>query len=420
MKIIISHPTSNQFNRSALTGLLEKGMLGEYHTTVASFPGSLLNRMSRISALSDIKRRNFEQELSPYTYSSPYYEIGRIMSAKFGFSQLTRHEKGVFCLDSVYRLLDKKVSKRLERSFSNGVTSVYAYEDGALYSFRKAQHLGMNCFYDLPIGYWRTMRKLLQREAELWPEWSSTLTGLKDSEEKLARKDEELSLADRIFVASSFTANSLKDYQGNLAPVDIVPYGFPPAIEKRIYEKKISRPLKLLFVGGLSQRKGIANLFAAVKPLKDHVSLTIVGRKTTGSCPALDVELKRHKWIESLPHDKILALMRIHDVLVFPSLFEGFGMVITEAMSQGTPVITTDRTAGPDIISNEENGWIVEAGNTEALTAAIAHLIQRPNRIMEAGESALESAKQRPWEVYGIELAEAIATAQKLKVAKSI
>ena len=50
--------------------------------------------------------------------------------------------------------------------------------------------------------------------------------------------------------------------------------------------------------------------------------------------------------------------MKEHDVLIFPSLFEGFGLVITEAMAQGTPVITTDRTAGPDVISDNENGCL--------------------------------------------------------------
>jgi glycosyltransferase involved in cell wall biosynthesis len=41
--------------------------------------------------------------------------------------------------------------------------------------------------------------------------------------------------------------------------------------------------------------------------------------------------------------------MRVNDVLVFPSLFDGFGMVITEAMSQGTPVIVSERSAGPGL-----------------------------------------------------------------------
>ena len=100
--------------------------------------------------------------------------------------------------------------------------------------------------------------------------------------------------------------------------------------------------------------------------------------------------------------------MREHDVLVFPSLFEGFGLVITEAMSQGTPVITTDRTAGPDLITHGENGWLIKAGSTEDLQQAIEALIGKPDVIAANGRAAMETAKKRPWEKYGQELSDAI------------
>lgn len=420
MKIIISHPTSNQFNRSVLTGLLEHKILAEYHTSVASFPGSLLHYIGGVKALSELRRRSFQTELRNFTYTSPLLECGRMMAGKLDLHTITSHETGLFSVDAVYQQLDKKVSSRLKRGLDKGVTSVYAYEDGALHTFRKAHRLGLNCFYDLPIGYWRTAHKLLQREKELWPQWSATLAGLNDSKKKLAKKDEELALANKIFVASSFTARTLKDYPGELAPVEIIPYGFPPGVKKRTYKNSKTGPLKLLFVGGLSQRKGIANLFEAVQPLGASVSLTVVGKKTSQSCPALDAELQKHTWIESMPHHEILSLMREHDVLVFPSLFEGFGMVITEAMSQGTPVITTDRTAGPDFIEHGKNGWLIEAGSTEALRAAIEELIEKPKLISEVGRQALETARLRPWEVYGKELADSIEKSLKNKYLRSV
>ena len=66
-----------------------------------------------------------------------------------------------------------------------------------------------------------------------------------------------------------------------------------------------------------------------------------------------------HNYLGPMPHDKVLQEMRKADVFIFPSLFEGFGMVITEAMSQGTPVIATDRTCAVDLIKNGENGWVI-------------------------------------------------------------
>ena len=164
----------------------------------------------------------------------------------------------------------------------------------------------------------------------------------------------------------------------------------------------------MLFVGGLSQRQGVANLFTAVRAIGNKVSLTVVGRKANNNCAALNSALENHHWIPSMSHEGILALMRAHDVLVFPSLFEGFGLVITEAMSQGTPVITTDRTVGPDLIENGHNGWIIEAGSTEALQAAIEELLHQPSVIATTGRAAMQAASHRPWEVYEQELAVAI------------
>ena len=100
--------------------------------------------------------------------------------------------------------------------------------------------------------------------------------------------------------------------------------------------------------------------------------------------------------------------MRQQDVLLFPSHFEGFGLVITEAMSQGTPVITTERTAGPDLITDGEDGYLVPAGSSEALASRIEALLSEPTCIKRLGRAASHRAGQRPWSVYGRELAAAV------------
>ncbi|MBO9699685.1 MAG: glycosyltransferase family 4 protein [Sporocytophaga sp.] len=406
MKIILSHPTGNANVRAAAVGMKEAGLLNEFHTSIAVFPDDPLFKLSRLRGpFSEMGRRVFDPSLKDLTYSSPLWEIGRLISSKVGFSSLIEHEKGLFCVDSVYRRVDKIVAKTLIKK-NNGFSAVYAYEDGALHSFDIAKHLGLSCYYDLPIGYWRTARNLMKSELEKWPEWAGTLTGFKDSDEKLSNKDKELKLADRIFVASTFTAKTLQDYPGNLAKVDIIPYGFPTVGESRKYGHHKS--LKVLFVGGLSQRKGIAYLFEAADYLGAAVELTIVGQRPVEDCQPLNASLSKHKWIPSLSHGDILKIMREQDVLVFPSLFEGFGLVITEAMSQGTPVITTDRTAGPDLIENGENGWIIEAGSTDALIKALEELLYNPGKIVSVGKGAMETAIKRPWHVYGRELSECI------------
>ncbi len=385
-------------------------MLAEFRTSIASFPGSMLDNLGSFGPLAEIRRRRFDPELMPFTKAWPWVEAGRLLVSKAGLSKLTRHETGLLCIDAVYRSFDRHVASSLKKGRSKGVKTVYAYEDGAQFCFQEARKLHLQCLYDLPIGYWRAARKLLENERLNKPEWASTLTGFMDSEAKLARKDEELKLADRIYVASQFTASTLKEFPGKLAPVEVIPYGFPPVAGQRQYTSLARRKaLKVLFVGGLSQRKGIAELFAAVKAIGPSVELTLVGRKASNHCQVLDQELKKHTWIPSLPNADILTLMQDHDVLVFPSLFEGFGLVITEAMSQGTPVITTDRTAGPDLIEHGHNGWLVEAGSATALQAAIENLLYHPEIISKAGQAAMDTASKRPWHVYGQELANSIS-----------
>lgn len=408
MKIILLHPTGNANVRAAVKAIEEADILQNFYTTIATFYASFIGKLGCLNLFSELQRRQFDNILQSKTKIYPWLEIGRLLASKAGINNLIRHEYGIFCIDSVNRNLDNHVSNVLKEKLKKHIDGIYAYEDGAYYSFQTAKIYGIKCFYELPIGYWRSGRKLLYLEKEKWPEWANTITGLKDSKEKLLRKDKEIELANFIFVASSFTAKTLADFPGHLPPVKVVPYGFPPIFKNRNYNKIINRRIKLLFVGSLSQRKGIANLFTAVQSMNKFIELTIVGNKVTEDCLPLNAALLYYNWFPSLPHRRVLQLMREHDVLVFPSLFEGFGLVITEAMSQGMPVITTERTAGPDFIKSGKSGWIVEAGSTEDLQKTIEVILSNPDCISEIGFEAMKVAAQRPWEVYGKELAESI------------
>ena len=89
------------------------------------------------------------------------------------------------------------------------------------------------------------------------------------------------------------------------------------------------------------------------------------------------------------------------DVFVFPSLFEGFALVILEAMAAGLPVITTPNTAGPDLIEDGKEGLIVPAGDANALREAMQSLLHNPERARSMGRAAHEKAKEFTWERYG-------------------
>ena len=394
--VILSHPTGNNNVREAAVALAESEQLQEFHTCIAACVNNVFQKLGCIPGLSEINRRACPDSLFPYLQIHPWREICRLAAGRLGFNFLTKHESGFFSIDAIYKSFDKSVAKCVRK---RKPSAVYCYEDGALETFRTAKKNGSKCIYDLPIGYWRAGRKIMEEEAELRPEWAPTMLGLQDSKEKLDLKEEELKIADQIIVASSFTRKTLEDCPFPLAPVSIIPYGCG-SISTSAVKKSKDGPLRALFVGGLSQRKGIADLFEAVDSLQGQVALTLIGRKTISDCPVLNNALRAHNWIPSLPHEGILRAMRNHDVLVFPSLFEGFGLVVTEALSQGLPVITTAHTCGPDVITDGLDGFIVPIRSSEAISEKLEKLCNDRFLLSEMSVMALKKANERAWSFY--------------------
>ncbi|MHA3772797.1 glycosyltransferase family 4 protein [Verrucomicrobiota bacterium sgz303538] len=316
-------------------------------------------------------------------------------------SRLVEHEVGYACIDAVCRDLDAAVARGLEE----GVTleGVYCYEDAAVETFRVARDRGIHRIYDLPIGYWRAARDVFAEEAERLPDWRATMPGLKDSQPKLDRKDEELSLANRVIVASTFTAKTLSRVPFPIVNPTIIPYGCDEVETAETREgeplRVRSKPLRVLFVGSLTQRKGLYEVFKAVSYMKDRARLTVVGRRV-GESPERDRQLASSRWVETAPKSEVLRLMREHDALVFPSLFEGFGLVITEALSQGLPVITTANTAGPDVLTEGKDGFIVPIRDWESIALKLEALDRDREMLAEMKRCARAQAVTLTWTMY--------------------
>ncbi len=395
--ILLSHPTANQNVRQAARALAEAGLLEEFWTCVHWKKGGLADRFASLAPRwqGELRRRSFTAEISPYLRTVSWREWGRQMAGQLGLNRLTRGEDAPFSVDAVYRSLDRRVAQRLQ----NGLTSkgVYCYDDGALQTFRVAKEMGLKCIYEHPTVYWRTVRELQNEEAQLHPEWASTLGALNDSEEKLARKDEELSLADVIVTASTFSKESVGGAPAVHGAVEVIPYGNQPAErgEARVAAKK----LRVLYVGSLSQAKGLGYLLQAVGRLKEKVELTLIGRRVSPQVPTPSL-LAGHRWIPTLAHSDLLREMSRHDVLVLPSLHEGFGLVLTEAMGQGLAVVTTAHTAGPDLITDGVEGFIVPIRSAEAIEASLVHLLREPDRLRAMQEAAQRRALSCTWENY--------------------
>ena len=106
------------------------------------------------------------------------------------------------------------------------------------------------------------------------------------------------------------------------------------------------------------------------------------------------------KYVPPVPHNLLNQYYGQGSVFVFPSLAEGFGLVLLEAMACGIPVITTPNTAGPDILTDGVEGFIVPIRDVEALKAKLEWCYEHPQELAEMGLAARRRAEELTWGRY--------------------
>ncbi len=401
MSIIISHPTGNKNVRAVIEGLDSEGLLEEFHTTLLADAKAAWIKLLPASFRNEWLRKTYPVSTHKIV-SHPILEIARMLFSKFNIKGPVRPEFGWASVDAVYHNLDKKVARRLSvLKEKKDITAVYAYEDGALETFKTAKKLGIKCIYDLPIAYWETSLKLLREEADRLPQWAATLGGgTKASQAKLERKTNELELADTIVCPGTFVRNSIPLWAQS-KQIIMSPFGSPEGSYNPTYEAgRKNKPLRVLFAGSMSQRKGLGDLFAAFRLLNtNRVELIVMG-SLQASMNFYKNEFNYFTYEAGRQHEKVLELMRSCDVLCLPSIVEGRALVMQEAMSQGLPVIITPNTGGEDLIIEGETGFLVPIRSADLIAEKISLLLDRRELVFEMGLMARKHALSYTWKKY--------------------
>ena len=402
-RVLISHPTGNQNVRNALASLAERGMLSEFWTTVAWDGQSHWNRLLPAGMRTLLERRDYVGAPRDRIQCVPSREIVRLGAKPAFLNGLLTSGERPFSIIGVYRHFDGKVARRV-RNLHPDV--VYAYEGGARETFREARRLGIKTIYELPSSHWYWEHRLLSEEAERNPAFAGLLPKLQDSPRHMQWKDEELRLADFVFVASRHVRLTLSGVVPD-ERIRMVSYGAPPVRPRRPIPREANRSLQVLFVGALIQRKGISYLMDAIDRLGAEVELTIVGRRFQPN-QQVDEALSRVRWFESLSHGQVLDLMMESDVLILPSLCEAFGLVVTEALACGLPVVVTPNVGAADLVSDGREGFIVPICSSEAIAERL-HALHRDRELLAAmSRNAHATAAEKSWESYRSNFGEAV------------
>lgn len=263
---------------------------------------------------------------------------------------------------------------------------------------RRCEELGVPQILVQTIGHPDSRRSVIDALLAKYPEW------VEDSDARLGlvrrSEQEEHDRATLIVASSSFTRQTLVDNGVAESKIRVISHG----VDCHRFSVKPatgSRPFRFIYAGLIDGRKGIPVLLDAWRRLAPHdAELWLVGPATKRQV-ALLPPLKGLKYLGAVPQYELPDLFGQCDAFVFPSYFEGFGLVILQAMACGLPAITTTATAGPDLFSEGEAGWIVAPGDVERLAAAMEQALSDPGQVAQMGKRAREIAEQSTWQHYG-------------------
>lgn len=174
-----------------------------------------------------------------------------------------------------------------------------------------------------------------------------------------------------------------------------------------------AHPLRLLFAGSCVREKGLEDLIEALALVKDlPLYLDLAGR--TDVEPRFNRRLMRLIDSLALTHRVTFqglvdsqALARLYasaDIFVFPSRYEGYGIVLAEAMRMGLPIVAADSGPVAEILVNNENAIIVPAGDPKALAGAIRKLAEDSAMRERFGRRSRDLAERLPSWRYTCEL----------------
>ncbi len=394
--MVLAHPTGNTFVRATARTLHASGWLRAFYTTVAA-PAAHSLKWLPAAARRQVLRRQFNEVPASMVRTVPRREMVRLAAVALQQHWLTRPGRWA-SVDAVYREFDQHVAREIER---DPPAVVYAYEDAGEATFAAARKVGAQCVYELPIAYWQTTQRLLHEEAARLPEWRRTLGGIDDPAEKLERKVREIEGADVVVVPSRFVLDSLPPHIRTGRRCVVAPFGSPLPVDPSAHHSRpVSSRLRVLFAGAMSQRKGLADLFAAMRLLgHSDVELVVMGSLYAPLSFYRD-QYAGFVYEPPRPHHQVLELMRSCDVLALPAIVEGRALVQQEALASGLPIVVTINAGGDDLIDEGRTGFLVPIRSPEVLAERLAWFADHRESLPGMRQYAIAKAEATGWPGY--------------------
>lgn len=294
--------------------------------------------------------------------------------------------------DFLHEMFDRSVARLLPKE-----TDIFVgWSTSCGESLRRAKALGSLTVVDEGSSHILFQEEILKEEFSKY--------GLKarlPSPRIIQKAIGEYEQADAVAVGSTFAAKSFGRYGVPEKKIKIIPYGVDLTEFKKV--KKEDPTFRLIFVGTLALHKGVHYLLQAFHELNLPKSeLWLIGPLGNEMIPFLK-KYKDDKIVRLGPFTQS-DLYRYYSqgsVFCLPSLTEGMGMVLLQAMACGLPVISTVNTGGPDLVENGKEGFVMPIRDVDRLKEKILYFYENPSAVQAMGEAARKRAEDFTWERYG-------------------
>lgn len=221
--------------------------------------------------------------------------------------------------------------------------------------------------------------------------------------------------ADQIITISDYSASDIADWLGNSAPkITTIPLGVSEDYFRIVPEDtKVQTLAKydlqsgyFIAVGTLQPRKNVARMIQAHALLpvamRQRHPLVVVGQNgwRTDELMVTLAQLEAEgfgRWLKYVPRQDLFALLQSAQALVFPSLYEGFGLPVLEGFASGIPVITSNTTSLPEVVGDDA-AIVVNPLSVEEIAHAMLQMIEQPETRSSLIRKGLIQAKKFTWQ----------------------
>jgi glycosyltransferase involved in cell wall biosynthesis len=209
--------------------------------------------------------------------------------------------------------------------------------------------------------------------------------------------------SDVIIAVSAFTADQVSSLLSfDRSRIRVVPHGVHQPMQQHESKRKAQRENMILFVGALQIRKNIVRLIEAFEHLPENWRLVLAGARSGYQAGQILERIEqstcrnRIELAGYVSESDLESLYSRASIFALPSLDEGFGIPVLEAMAHGVPVVTSNRSALVEVAGDA--ALLVDPYSVDELESALNRLVQEPNLRVRLSDLGRARAKCYPWD----------------------